>query len=428
MNDLVSWKNDLKRKPLILRGVRQVGKTWLLKEFGAQEFSDSVYVRLEDNAAMAALFEGSLDPQRLLNGLSAYAGRPITTETFIVLDEVQAVPRALTALKYFYEDMPVQPIAVAGSLLGTALHSGISFPVGKVDFLDLFPMTFEEFLLAEGHRELASFIYGSDFGMLAVFAEQLTDLLKQYYYVGGMPEAVLEHSETKDLSRVRRIQQAIINTYEGDFSKHASKDVAERCRQIWQSIPSQLAKESKKFVYGNVQQGARGRDYEAALQFLVDSGLIHRVWRISKPGIPLESYKTSSGFKLFLADIGLLGAMSDLDAPTIIEGNRLFEEFKGAFTEQFVCQELRGECRQRLYYWSAEKSSGEIDFIFQAQGKVYPVEVKSAENLKSKSLAAFCTRYNLNTGIRLSLSGYRDEGWMQNIPLYATGSLSMRLR
>jgi len=423
MKELISWKSMPRRKPLVLRGARQVGKTWLLKEFGAQEFSNVAYMRLEDNTALQTLFEGSLTPQRLLEGFSSYTGETITADTLIILDEIQAIPRALTALKYFYEETPEYAIAAAGSLLGVALHSGISFPVGKVDFLDLPPMTFGEFLLAEGHDALNNYVQTSNYDMIQVFAEKLTDLLKQYYFVGGMPEAVFEYLQTKDLKRVRQIQEAILGTYEGDFSKHMPKETAERCRQVWQSIPSQLAKENKKFIYGVAQQGSRGRDFQAALQFLSDSGLVHLVGRVSKPGIPLESYKDAAAFKLFLVDVGLLGAMSDLDARSIIEGNRLFEEFKGAYTEQFVCQELKGACEHRVFYWSAEKSSGEIDFIFQAQGNVYPVEVKAAENLKSKSLATFCQKYNLNTGIRLSLSGYRDEGWMQNIPLYAVESL-----
>jgi predicted AAA+ superfamily ATPase len=425
MQDLIIWKKDRRRKPLILRGARQVGKTWLLKEFGAQEFSDIAYIRLEDNAAMQALFSGSLDPQRLLEGISAYSGKPICADTFIVLDEVQAVPRALTALKYFHEDAPEYAIAVAGSLLGVALHSGVSFPVGKVDFLDLYPMTYEEFLLAQNQEELYRYIKSGNYEMIEVFAEKYIDLLKQYYYVGGMPEAVLEHATTKNLKQVRKIQNAILNAYEADFSKHMPKDIAEQCRQIWHSIPSQLAKENKKFIYGAVKSGGRGRNFAGALQYLADSGLIHQVWRIAKPGISLESYREAGVFKTFLVDVGLLGAMSDLDEQSIVGGNQLFEEFKGALAEQYVCQELKAECRLKPYYWSAEKSSGEIDFIYQNRGKVYPVEVKAAENLKSKSLAAFCAKYELKTGIRLSLSGFRDQEWMRNIPLYAIGSLSL---
>jgi len=424
MQDLIAWKNNPRRKPLILGGARQVGKTWLLQEFGKQEFSDVAYVRLEDNTAMKTLFEGSLDPQRLLEGISAYRGKGLTQHTLIILDEVQAAPRALTALKYFNEEKPEYALAVAGSLLGLALHTGISYPVGKVNSLDLCPMTFEEFLLAEGHEELSNYVHNGDKDLIGIFAEQLTDLLKQYYYVGGMPEAVLEHVQTKNLQQVRTVQKTILTAYERDFAKHTSKEYAQRSREIWQSIPSQLAKENKKFIYGAVREGARGRNYRNALQFLADCGLIHLIGRVSKPGIPLEAYKSPTAFKLFLVDIGLLGAMSDLDERSIVEGNRLFEEFKGAYAEQFVCQELIGAGGYNLYYWSAENSSGEIDFLFQAQGEIYPVEVKAAENLKSKSLSAFCKSYNLHSAIRLSMSGYRDEGWMRNIPLYATGSLA----
>jgi len=423
MKDLIAWKNSPHRKPLILRGARQTGKTWILKEFGEREFPDVAYVRLEDNAAMENLFAGSLNPQRLLDGLSAYTGQTITPETLLILDEIQAVPRALTSLKYFYEEVPEYPIAVAGSLLGVMLGWRISFPVGKVDFFDLYPMTFGEFLLAGGHAVLFEHIKRNDFDMIAVFSEQLTDLLKQYYYVGGMPEAVQHFVTTKDFRQVRTIQRSILYAYEGDFSKHTTKETSQRCRQIWNSLPVQLAKENKKFTYGDIQKGSRGRDYSMALQFLEQSGLIHSVSRISKPGIPLASYKESTGFKLFAVDVGLLGAMTDLDERSILEGNHLFGEFKGAYTEQFVCQELIAECGYQPYYWSAEKSSGEIDFVVQSEGNIYPIEVKAAENLKSKSLASFCAKFNLETGIRLSLSGYRDQGWMKNIPLYATGGL-----
>ena len=424
MEELIAWKDRKKRKPLILRGARQVGKTWILKEFGTSEFSDLAYIPMDDNRAMSDLFGGSLDPQRLLEGISQYVGRAVTRDTLIVFDEVQAVPRALTALKYFNEEAPEYAVAVAGSLLGMALHSGISYPVGKVDFLDLHPMSFEEFLTADGEENLAEMIQMSNFDMLGVFAERMTDLLKRYYYVGGMPEAVQEYITTGDMSRVRAIQQAILSAYENDFSKHTTKEYAVRCRQIWQSIPSQLAKENKRFIFGAAREGSRGRDYAGALQFMVDCGLIHLVPRVSKAAIPLEAYKKQIGFKLFLADIGLLGAMTDLETRTLAEGDRLFQEFKGAYAEQFVCQELNAIEGMKLYYWSADNNPGEVDFLFHAGGTVYPIEVKAAENLKSKSLAAFCKRYDLHTGIRLSLSGYRDEGWMRNIPLYATGSLA----
>jgi predicted AAA+ superfamily ATPase len=423
MQELVAWKNLPRRKPLVLQGARQVGKTWLLTEFGKQEFDDLAYVRLEDNNAMQNLFDGSLYPARILNGLSAYTGKQISADTLIVLDEVQAVPRALTALKHLNEETPQYAIAVAGSLLGLALHSGVSFPVGRVEFLNLYPMAFGEFLLAKGHEPLHEFIKAGDYEMLGTFNEQLTDRLRQYFYVGGMPEAVLEHVSTHDYGAVRRIQKSILNTYEMDLSKHSANEIAERCRQVWRSLPSQLAKENRRFIYNAVKQGGRGRDYLSAIQFLVDCGLIHKIARVSRPGIPLEAYQDIGAFKLFPVDIGLLGAMGDIDQRSILEGSRLFDEFNGLYTEQFVCQELIGACSFKPYYWSAEKSSGEIDFIVQDHGMIYPIEVKATENLKSKRLAAFCQRYQLESGIRLSLSGYRDQGWMRNIPLYAIGSL-----
>lgn len=424
MKDLLEWKDQPERKPLVLRGARQTGKTWLLQEFGKQAFSDCVYIRLEDNTAMETLFSGSLDPRRLIEGFEAYADQEITPSTLLILDEIQAIPRAITALKYFNEETPEYPIAVAGSLLGLAFHYGISFPVGKVDFLSLSPMTFSEFLLAGGQERLYSYIKEANFDMIETFREKLTDLLRQYYYVGGMPEAVSEFWRTREYKRVRQIQKAILVAYEADFSKHRDHDVAERCRQVWQSIPSQLAKENKKFVYSVVKTGSRGRDYMAAIQFLADSGLVNIVSRVTKPGIPLDSYKDGNAFKMYLVDVGLLGAMTDLDTRTLIDGTHLFVEFKGTYAEQFVLQQLVSEYGFRAYYWSAEKSSGEIDFLFQSAGEVYPVEVKAAENLKGKSLAAFSKKYNLKTCLRFSLSNYRDEGWMRNIPLYAMGGLS----
>lgn len=426
LRDLEAWQRNPTRKPLVVRGARQVGKTWLLKEFGKRCFESCVYVRLEDNAAMSSLFEGSLDPQRLLEGIAAHTGQPVNPQTtLLILDEIQAVPRALTALKYFNEEAPEYAIAVAGSLLGVAMHRGISFPVGKVTFFDLYPMSFTEYLLAQGEASLVGFIRDKKFDMLEVFKERLTDLLRQYYYVGGMPEAVESFVVNRDYAQVNRIQTDILDAYESDFSKHTPADLSERCRLIWQSIPRQLAKENKKFIFGAVKEGARGRDLSEALQFLVDCGLVMKIGRVAKPGIPLESYKDASSFKMFLVDVGLLSAMSGLDSNTLLEGNLLFKEFKGALVEQYVCQQLVSDCALRPYYWSAEKSSGEIDFIYQAQGKVVPVEVKAEVNLKAKSLASFSKAYKLDSAVRLSLAGYHKESWLTNVPLYAVGCLPL---
>lgn len=425
LNELKAWKASEKRKPLILRGARQVGKTWLLKEFGKTCFDNVAYVRLEDNAPMAGLFEGSLDPHRIMTGLSAATGEPINPHTtLIVLDEVQAVPRALTALKYFHEDAPEYAIAVAGSLLGVALNSGISFPVGKVTFLDLHPMSFREFLLAVGENALEKIIAKRDYDMMGAFKERYEDLLRIYYFVGGMPEAVSTYIETKDFTKVRQVQQDILAAYQGDFAKHAGAAIGERCRLIFDSIPRHLAKENKKFVYGVVKKGARGRDLDDALQFLIDAGLVIKVKRISAPGIPLSAYVDESSFKLFCVDVGLLGALAKVDAFSIIEGNMLFTHFKGALAEQYICQQLISDCGLDLYYWSAAKSAGEIDFIVQEEGRIIPIEVKAEENLKAKSLASFCKTYGVSHAIRASLSNYREESWLTNIPLYAISCLT----
>lgn len=422
---LKAWQASEGRKPLVLRGARQVGKTWILKEFGRTRFENVAYVRLEDNAPMAKLFDGSLDPHRIMTGISAATGEPINPHTtLVILDEVQAVPRALTALKYFCEDAPEYAVAVAGSLLGIALNAGISFPVGKVTFLDLHPLSFREFLLAMGEDALEKSVVNSDFDMMGVFKERYEDLLRVYYFTGGMPEAVSTYIDTKDFSRVRQVQQDILEAYQGDFAKHAGTTVGERCRLIFDSIPRHLAKENKKFVYGVVKKGARGRDLDDALRFLIDAGLVVKARRVSAPGVPLSAYVDESSFKLFCVDVGLLGALAKVDAFSIIDGNALFTHFKGAMAEQYVCQQLVSDCGLDPYYWSAPKSTGEVDFVVQVNGLIVPVEVKAEENLKAKSLASFCRAYDIKHAVRTSLSGYREESWLTNIPLYAVSCLT----
>ncbi len=408
----------------MLRGARQVGKTWLLREFGASRFENVAYIRIEDNAPMQQLFEGSLEPARLLRGISAETGEQINPHTtLVILDEVQAAPRALTALKYFYEDAPEYAIAVAGSLLGVALNAGVSFPVGKVTFMDLHPLSFREFLLAMGEDALEQNIRECDFEMIEVFRERYVDLLHLYYFVGGMPEAVLSYAKNANFAEVRQIHEDILSAYQGDFAKHAGSTIGERCRLIFDSLPRHLAKENKKFVYGVVKKGYRGRDLDDALQFLIDAGLVLKVKRVSAPGLPLSAYVDEASFKLFCVDIGLLGALAGVESKTIIEGNDLFTHFKGAMAEQYVCQQLVSDNKLSPYYWSAERSTGEIDFIVQSKGSVVPIEVKAEENLKAKSLAFFCKTYDLSNAIRLSLSGYRRESWLTNIPLYAVHCL-----
>ena len=424
LEKLRGWQASDRRKPLVLRGARQVGKTWILKEFGRTCFENVAYVRLEDNAAMARLFEGSLEPRRILTGISAATGEPINPHTtLVVLDEVQAVPRALTSLKYFCEDAPEYAIAVAGSLLGVALNAGVSFPVGKVTFLDLHPLSFREFLLAMGEGALEGSITACDFDMMGIFKERLEDLLRVYYFTGGMPEAVSTYVQTGDLARVRQVQEDILEAYQGDFAKHAGASVGERCRLVFDSIPRHLAKENKKFVDGVVKKGARGRDLDDALQFLIDAGLVVKVRRISAPGVPLTAYADDASFKLFSVDVGLLGALAKVDAYSIIDGNTLFTHFKGAMAEQYVCQQLVSDCGLSPYYWSAVKSTGEVDFVVQVGGRVVPVEVKAEENLKAKSLASFCKANGIRHAVRTSLSGYREESWLTNIPLYAISCL-----
>ena len=424
LEKLRAWQADEGRKPLVLRGARQVGKTWILKEFGRTCFENVAYVRLEDNAPMVKLFEGSLDPHRILTGISAATGEPINPHTtLVILDEVQAVPRALTSLKYFCEEAPEYAIAVAGSLLGVALNAGVSFPVGKVTFLDLHPLSFREFLLAMGEDALERSVVNSDFDMMGVFKERYEDLLRIYYFTGGMPEAVYTYVETNDFSKVRQVQQDILEAYRGDFAKHAGSTIGERCRLVFDSIPRHLAKENKKFVYGVVKKGARGRDLDDALQFLIDAGLVVKVKRVSAPGVPLSAYVDEASFKLFCIDVGLLGALAKVDAFSIIDGNALFTHFKGAMAEQYVCQQLVSDCGLDPYYWSAVKSTGEVDFVVQAGGLSIPIEVKAEENLKAKSLASFCKTYGIRHAVRTSLSGYREESWLTNVPLYAISCL-----
>ncbi|MGO5204809.1 ATP-binding protein [Parolsenella catena] len=423
MKDLTSWKTRPNRKPLILQGARQVGKTWLALELGRTEFSQVAHVVFLDNEPMKAVFEGSLNPTRLLAAIAAETStRAGDSDVLIVLDEVQECPRALTVLKLFCEQRPDVPIIAAGSLLGVALHNGVSFPVGKVEHLDVYPMTFYEYLRATD-ATLADLLDASDLTLIDAFSERFTDALRSYYYVGGMPEAVAAYAETGDYTEARRTQNRLLYDYEHDFSKHATPILAERIREVWKSAPSQLARENKKFVYTAVRPGARARNFEEAISWLVDAGLLARVNRVSKPGLPLDGYRDLNAFKLYFLDVGLLGAASGLDLKTIVNGSALFEEFKGALTEQFVCQQLvaTGELVPR--YWSAENSTGEVDFLYDYGGRVVPVEVKAETNLKGKSLSSFAKKYGIDRSLRLSLAGFRDQGWVVNVPLYATNLL-----
>lgn len=419
MQKLAEWKEKNGRKPLIIRGARQVGKTWIMKEFGKRYFEQVAYVNFDSNVRMQQVFEGELDIERIILALSIETGISIKAEnTLLIFDEVQEVPKALTSLKYFYENAPEYAIVAAGSLLGVALHRGTSFPVGKVDFMDLYPLSFQEFLYALGEERFATMLKGKDTDMVTMFKSKYVDRLREYYYVGGMPEVVNKYVTSKDFNQVREIQKNLLNYYQQDFSKHAEINLVPRLNLVWNSIPMQLAKENKKYIYGQVREGARAKDFELAIQWLLDCGLIHKVNRVKKPALPLKAYLDLDAFKIFLLDIGLLIAMTDLDAKVIIEGNRIFTEFKGALTEQFVLQQLTAEVGTEPYYYSAPNSKGEIDFLIQGKTSIIPLEVKAEENLKAKSLKAFCDKYNPKYAIRTSMSDYREQDWMKNISLY----------
>ena len=430
MKDLVDWKNKKSRRPLILKGARQVGKTWLLHEFGGAEFTDMLSVNMENAPGLKDAFNGDISPKRIIDLLGALHGKKIRPhKTLIIFDEVQEIPRALTALKYFAEQAPEYPICCAGSLLGVALHSGTSFPVGKVDFLTLQPMSFEEFLLANGESALIDYVRKGGIGEIpSAISEKLTDYLKQYFIIGGMPGAVSSWLETRDYSEVESRQRDVLMTYENDFSKHAPKNVVPKLRYLWNSVPSQLAKENKKFVYGLAREGARARDYEEAMLWLLDSGLLRKVGRITKAAAPLKAYENLKAFKLYHLDVGLLRVMSELAPSAILDGIKIFEEFKGALTEQFVLSELSGMGFIRnIYYWNSE-ATAEVDFVFADGRDIYPVEVKSGESLRARSLKVYRERFNPRLAIRTSLANMRLDAGLLNIPLFALFCLEDCLR
>lgn len=425
ISELIKWKHSDNRKPLLIRGARQVGKTWLMKAFGTAEYAQCAYVNFESSQHLKNIFTDDFDIRRIVTALQIETDITIEPEnTLIILDEIQEATGALTSLKYFLENAPEYHVISAGSLLGVALNRQNSFPVGKVEFLDLYPLNFTEFLEALGERSLLDLLRMMDWPLIKNFRFKYIQLLKQYYYVGGMPEAVFAFIKKNDFSEVRNIQKGILAAYEQDFSKHAPNEIVPRIRMLWNAVPAQLAKENKKFIYGLIKQGARAKDYELAMSWLIDCGLVHKVNRVTKPAIPLKAYDDFSAFKLFMVDIGLLGAMADVDVKTLLEGNNLFEEFKGALTEQFVLQQLVTQKGVTVYYWSAENATAEIDFLIQHAGHVVPVEVKAEENLQAKSLKSFCQKYKPATAIRTSMSDFRKEDWLTNLPLYAISELT----
>ena len=425
IQQLKKWKQSNDRKPMIIRGARQVGKTWLMKEFGRLEYKDVVYVNCEADPAVRNMFTGDFDTTRIIRGLQIIAGKPIDpNHTLIIIDEIQEAPGALTSLKYFQENAPEYHVIAAGSLLGITLNRSGSFPVGKVEFLDLFPLSFVEFLDAIHETQLADLLRNPDWSLVASFNIKFTDRLRQYYYTGGMPEVVLQYSVSGDMNQVREIQKRILVSYEQDFSKHAPAEIVPRIRMIWSGVPAQLAKENRKFIYGQIKAGARAKDFELALSWLIDCGLLYKVHNVSKPALPLKAYEELNTFKLFMLDIGLLGALTDLDARTLLEGNTVFTEFKGALTEQYVYQQLRTMNDLPVYYWSAGNARSEVDFLLQHNGQIIPLEVKAEENLHAKSLRVFCEKYKPALAVRSSMSGYRKEDWMTNLPLYAVSTIT----
>lgn len=418
-NELKKWQLSPTRKPLVLLGARQVGKTWLLEEFGRNEYSKVAFASLDRNDAVADLLRTEKNVDRILRGLSALLSVDITPgNTLIILDEIQDCLEALERMKVFCEDAPEFHVAVAGSLLGISLHSGVSYPVGKVDELTLYPMTFEEFIVAKGKEEMCNILKAHDWNLIASISDEYIDLLRQYYYVGGMPAAVKAYIEGMGLQAVRNEQKKIIFDYENDFSKHASARIVPRIRMVWQSLVSQLAKENKKFVYGALKKGARANDFEEAIQWLIDAGIVYKVRRVTSVAMPLKFYEDLDAFKLFILDVGLMGAMADVPAGLVLVGNNIFKEYKGSFTETYVCTQLVA-AKIPLYYHTVEQSRIELDFVIQLSDNVYPVEVKAEENVKAKSMKVFIDSHPQLSGIRLSMKDYIKQSWIENIPLYA---------
>lgn len=424
MEKLTDWKEKNNRKPLIIMGARQVGKTWLMKEFGRKYYKKTAYVSFYNNRRMREVFETDFDINRIIMSLNIETGVQITPgDTLIILDEIQDTPKVLESLKYFCEDASEYHVIAAGSLLGVAIHEGVSYPVGKVEILDLYPLNFREFLSAMGEEGLVEALSSNDYTLIDSFADKYLFWLKNYYYTGGMPAVVDLFRQQKDYHAVREIQSDIVRQYQGDFGKHIDAKDLPRIRMVWESIPMQLAKENKKFFFGQIKKGARSGDFEVAIQWLQDCGLIYKVNRVNEPHIPLTAYKNFSAYKLFMLDVGLLGALSELDAESILDGNDIFVEFKGALTEQYVLQQLVSDTAYTPFYFGTEKSTFEQDFIIQKGKVVVPIEVKAETNIKSQSLKAFCDKYNPQMAVRFSAMKYVDQGWMKNIPLYAVCNL-----
>ena len=424
MEKLRNWKEKDNRKPLIIMGARQVGKTWLMKEFGKTCYEKVAYISFYNNKRMDDVFQMDFDINRILMNLNIESGITITPEnTLIILDEIQNSPKVLESLKYFCEEAQEYHVVAAGSLLGVAMHESVSYPVGKVDLLDLYPFSFREFLCAVDQKVLSDALNTRDYTLIDNFSDKYLFWLRNYYYIGGMPAVIDAFRMHKDYEEVRQIQNDIVRQYEGDFGKHIDAHTLPRIRMVWDSIPIQLAKENKKFFFGQMKKGARSSEYEIAIQWLVDCGLVYKVSRVNEPHMPLKAYKSMNAYKLFMIDIGLLGAMSELEATSILEGNEIFAEFKGALTEQYVLQQLVSDTEYTPYYFGTEKATFEQDFLIQKGKNIIPIEVKAETNIRSQSLKAYCDKYHPEKAVRFSTRQYADQGWMENIPLYAVCNL-----
>lgn len=419
LKQLSDWRDSHTRKPLILNGARQVGKTYILNVFGQTYYKNVAYVNLDKDKQAAAIWDKDFDVKRILLSLSALLNiKILPQETLIILDEIQDCPRALSSLKYFCEDAPEYHVVVAGSLLGLSLHGGTSFPVGKVNMLRMFPMTFREFLMARGEERMADLLIGDDMGLIEVLEMKFKNLLRQYYYTGGMPAAVKEFVDSQDLQKVREIQKQILFDYRRDFSKHAPANQVPRINMVWDSIPSQLAKENRKFIYGAMKKGARASEFEVAIQWLIDAGLVYKIPRITAARMPLKFYEEQSVFKLFTLDVGLMGAMVDMPASDVLVSDNVLVEYKGAFTELYALTQIM-PMDVPIYYYSSNDSTVEIDFIVQHDTRVIPIEVKAEANVKAKALRQFITDNPSLRGLRLSMLGFQQQDWMDNKPLYA---------
>lgn len=428
INKLIQWKNDPNKKPLIIRGARQVGKTWLMKEFGKTQYKKTIYINFELEDLMREHFSKDLNTKRIIEGLELEYSKIDPQNTLIILDEIQECPKALTALKYFYENNPEYQIVAAGSLLGVAIHEQVSFPVGKVDFIDLYPLSFYEFLDANGEEKFVELLQNPNNENIKTFKPKYIEWLKKYYYIGGMPEVVNNFINTNDFQKARKIQENILDAYTRDFSKHISSNGKLKIDLLWESIPNQLTQESKKFVYKKIKQGARADEFEEALSWLINCGLVYKINRISKPAMPIKAYEDTKAFKLFILDVGLLCALSKLPARTLIDGDKIFTEFNGALAEQYVLQQLKTLEDMGIAYWISKSGNAEIDFVIQNNGYVIPVEVKANTNLQAKSLKVYREKFEPEISIRTSLADFEINNGLYNIPLFMAGKIDEILK